>query len=459
MLSLHAAQHRANRKRTANGSSHPTASETGKYKAGASKTGTSKASAAKVAAPSAKPRIGLAIAGGGPIGGMYELGALRALDEAIEGLDLTRLDCYVGVSSGAFLAAGLANRMDTAEMCRIFVTGDSADVEFRPETFMRPAFLEYIKRAASFPRLATEWWRELLFSPLEARWSDLITRFGGLIPNGLFDNGEVERFLREVFTRRGRSNDFRELDARLYVVAVDIDSGDAVRFGGDDWNDIPISKAVQASAALPGLYPPVNIRGRHFVDGALRRTMHASVVMDHGVDLMIGINPLVPFNAGRAGTPPTGLDRLASGGLPVVLSQTFRTLLQSRMQVGLAKYAQQYPGIDQMVFEPNEDDGEMFFTNIFSYSSRHRVCEHAFRSTLADLRGRREQLGPILLRHGLRLRDDVLDDHKLSVMDGVGRPRRQTDTTARLRRALDDVGELVRQRHDNRRRKPRARSR
>ncbi len=42
------------------------------------------------------PRIGLAIAGGGPTGAMYELGALRALDEACDGLDLTRLDCYVG---------------------------------------------------------------------------------------------------------------------------------------------------------------------------------------------------------------------------------------------------------------------------------------------------------------------------------------------------------------------------
>ncbi|MEJ7747418.1 MAG: patatin-like phospholipase family protein, partial [Luteimonas sp.] len=71
----------------------------------------------------APSRIGLAIAGGGPIGGMYELGALRALDEAFDGLDLTRRDCYVGVSSGAFLAAGLANRMSTAEMCRIFITG------------------------------------------------------------------------------------------------------------------------------------------------------------------------------------------------------------------------------------------------------------------------------------------------------------------------------------------------
>src|SRR3546814_18119141 len=65
---------------------------------------------------SRKPaRIGLAIAGGGPIGGMYELGALRALDEALDGLDLTDLDRYVGVSSGAFLAAGLAHRMRSEE--------------------------------------------------------------------------------------------------------------------------------------------------------------------------------------------------------------------------------------------------------------------------------------------------------------------------------------------------------
>src|SRR5688572_33504018 len=88
-----------------------------------------------------RARVGLAIAGGGPIGGMYELGALRALDVAIDGLDLTRLEVYVGVSSGAFLAAGLANRLGTAEMCRIFITGDSDEVKFRPEIFLQPAFL------------------------------------------------------------------------------------------------------------------------------------------------------------------------------------------------------------------------------------------------------------------------------------------------------------------------------
>ena len=397
-------------------------------------------------------RVGLAIAGGGPIGGMYELGALRALDVAIEGLDLTRLEVYVGVSSGAFLAAGLANRLGTAEMCRIFITGDSDEVRFRPEIFLRPAFLEYFRRAASVPRLAFDWWKDLLTDPTGAGLSELVSRFGGVIPTGLFDNRGIESFLRHVFTIRGRSNDFRELDAKLRVVAVDLDSGEAVRFGGAGWDDVPISLAVQASSALPGLYPPVDIRGHHFVDGALRRTMHASVVLDHGVDLMLGVNPFVPFNASRAGRPPEGMDKLVEGGLPVVLSQTFRTLLQSRMRVGLDKYAQKYPDTDQIVFEPNEDDGEMFFTNVFSYSSRQRVCEHAFRSTLADLRARRAELVPVLARHGLSLRADVLDDPDASIMDGLGLATRSTDTTARLRRALDDVDALVRARRPVRRR-------
>jgi NTE family protein len=392
------------------------------------------------------PKIGLAIAGGGPIGGMYELGALRALDEALDGIDLNDLDSYVGVSSGAFLAAGLANRLSTAEMCRIFITGDSDDVRFRPETFLRPALFEYVQRAASLPRVTFDWWRSLLLDPRGARWSDVIERFGGLVPTGLFDNTEVERFIRGVFERRGRSNDFRELSGRLFVVAVELDSGATALFGGEGWDHIPISQAVQASAALPGLYPPVEIGGRHYVDGALRRTMHASVLLERGVDLMIGINPLVAFDAGQAG--PDKIDathrRLAEGGLPAVLSQTFRSLLQSRMQVGLAKYAQQYPDVDQLVFEPDADNIEMFHTNAFSFAARRRVCQLAYRNTLGDLRRRAAELEPVLAAHGIRLRHEVLDDPQRTILTALpARTPRRTETTARLQRALDDTERMI----------------
>src|SRR6185436_6406156 len=197
---------------------------------------------------SGQGRIGLAIAGGGPIGGMYELGALRALDEAIDGLDFTRLDVYVGVSSGSFLAAALAAGLGTAEICRIFITDDAAPIRFRPETFLRPAFFEFASRAREIPGTVLAWLMDRISNPLETDWSELLGRFGSLIPTGIFDGRAVEEFLRQVFEQLGRTNDFRKLARKLYIVAVDLDTGETVRFGDERHRHIPISRAVQASA-------------------------------------------------------------------------------------------------------------------------------------------------------------------------------------------------------------------
>ena len=388
-----------------------------------------------------RSRIGLAVAGGGPIGGMYELGALRALDEVLEGIDFTRLDVYVGVSSGSFLAAGLANGLSTEQMCRIFITGDSPPIRFRPETFLRPAFTEYARRAAAIPGMLFEWLVDMARRPLETNWSDVLGRFGTLIPTGIFDNRAVEEFLRSTFEQLGRTNDFRQLNHKLYVVAVELDTGETIRFGDAQHADVPISRAVQASAALPGLYPPVEIDGKYYVDGALRRTLHASVALDEGADLVLGLNPLVPFDKSLADANGKRVPgSLIEGGLPTVLSQTFRTILKSRMQVGLDKYQQQYQGSDLALFEPNPDDAEMFFTNIFSYESRRRLTEHAYQSTRADLRERRKEIEPLLARHGIKLRNAVLDDPDRKLLTAIeDRAPRVTSATVRLRRALDDL--------------------
>ena len=391
-----------------------------------------------------RPRIGLAIAGGGPVGAMYELGVLRALEEACDGLDLTRLDGYVGVSSGAFFAAGLANRMDTAELCRIFLKGECQDVAFSPEIFLRPAFREYLQRAAAAPRQGLRLLQDLVSPGNGARWSEALNRLGGLVPTGVFDNAPIERFLAELFSRHGRRNDFRKLDRKLFVIGVDLDSSEAVCFGGADWDDVPISRAVQASSALPGLYPPVELRGHSFVDGALRRTMHASVLLDRDVDLLLGINPLVPFNPTRDSSAARfGDRRITQGGLPGVLSQTLRTMLQSRMQVGLARYPQQYPHISQIVFEPNAVDRDLFFTNIFSFSARRRISQLGYRNTLDDLRNRRDALAPVFARHGIQLRKDVLEDRHRVLLDALPASVRRTDTTAKLARNLDDIEHLL----------------
>jgi predicted acylesterase/phospholipase RssA len=398
-------------------------------------------SARKPGRKKAHPRIALAVAGGGPIGGIYEIGAVRALDEAIDGLDMNALDVYVGISSGAFVAASLANRLDTAELCRIFITDNSDQFRFRPEDFVRPAIFEYLRRLAGIPRMLFAGLTEFARHPLSLRISDSILHMGGILPTGLFDNEAIEKFLRNAFTAHGRSNDFRELERKLVIVAVELDSGQAVRFGTEGHDSVPISRAIEASSALPGLYPPVRIGGKYFVDGALRHTVHASVALDAGADLVLAINPLVPIDTATANAlGKSSPASLIEGGLPTVLSQMFRTLLQSRMQASMPKYERKYPGSDLILLEPESDDADMFFTNVFSFAHRKRLAEHAYQATLSDLRRHRRALSHLLGRHGLVLRDDVLDDPTRTVLSGLeGKPPRRSQATSKLHRTLDDL--------------------
>ena len=342
------------------------------------------------------PKIGLAIAGGGPLGAIYELGALQALNEGIDGLRLHQLDHYVGVSAGAFLATSLANQVTTSQMCRIFMGAPGAEFTFEPESFLRPALREFGTRARNLPSAIYALITEAIQHPMRLGRLESVGGLSRVLPTGIFDNETIDDFVDRVLSRPGRTNDFRKLETTLRVVAMDLDTGSTVRFGEPGTEHVPISRAVQASAALPGLYPPVKIDGRYFVDGALRRTLHASVALKDGVDLVIGVNPLVPYDAALAARPHISESRMIAGGLPLVLSQTFRALIQSRMQIGIAKYANQYPQSSILLVEPNRDDERMFFTNMFSYSSRSELAEHAYRITRAELLARADDLEKFL---------------------------------------------------------------
>ncbi len=377
-------------------------------------------------------KIGLALAGGGPLGGIYEIGALIALNEAIEGLDFSEADVYVGVSAGALVASLLANGIAPEQMARVFIHPRPDDPRVSPVVFTQPAYGEYLRRMMSVPGLLAHGTLKYLRNPIA---NELLGSFGCLsqaVPTALFDNRPIERFLRELFRNRGCTNDFRELTREFYVVAVDLDTGASIKFGSAGYDDVPISVAVQASTALPGLYPPVKIQGRDFVDGGLKRTLHASVALERGVDLLFCINPIVPFDADLA---PKGShkrhDKLVQGGLPVVLSQTFRSLIHSRMRVGMSKYDTQFANAKVVLFEPDRHDSEMFFTNVFSYTNRANVCQHAYQTTRRDLRMRREELAPVFEAHGISLRESALEDPDRLFTDALA---------ARGAVGLDDFG-------------------
>jgi predicted acylesterase/phospholipase RssA len=348
------------------------------------------------------------LAGGGPLGGIYEVGALIALSDSLAGIDLNELDVYVGVSSGGFVAAALANDISPTQMYRLFID-DGADASLSPALFLRPALGEFARRGLSLPRLFAGAALGQFRKADRRKVVESIAAFSRAIPTGLFDQRALDRFLNRLFSAPGRSNDFRKLEHKLFVIATNLDTGASTTFGGPGFDHVPITRAIEASAALPGLFPPVDIDGAHYVDGALNKTLHASVALDAGVRLLLCVNPLVPFDASPIqGRDPR--DKLAHGGLPMVLAQTFRAIIHSRMEVGMDRYRAQYPDADIVLFEPDREDADMFFASIFSYARRKDLCEAAYRKTRLSLFARRAALAPLLARHGIRLKVEVLSD-------------------------------------------------
>ena len=402
--------------------------------------------------PQKPPKIALALAGGGPLGAIYEVGAMCALEESLNGMDFTKLDHYVGVSAGGFIVAALANGMSPRELCASFIENDSEPSDtFDPSWLLKPAYGEFLRRGIMLPGLVlSALWnftlgRKSLLNALE--------RLGPSLPTGVFSNEAVDTQLARLFNREGRTNDFRKLKTKLTLVATDLDSGEAAPFGRPGWDHVPISQAVQASSALPGLFPPVEINDKYYVDGALKKTMHASVALDDGVDLLICLNPLVPFDATapqvakvmQRGIPAhkREIPRIVDGGLPAVLSQTFRSMIHSRMELGMKHYNRAYPDTDIILIEPDHRDPELYLANTFSYAQRRQLAEHAYQQTRQMLRSRKTGLSEKLARHGISLNHEVLDDPKRHLSAPPKAPTRIGRAIATLQEVMDDLSDTV----------------
>ncbi|MBK7052110.1 MAG: patatin-like phospholipase family protein [Rhodoferax sp.] len=366
------------------------------------------------------PKIALALAGGGPLGAIYEIGALCALEESLQGIDFTKLQHYVGVSAGAFVAAGLANGISPRELCASFIEGtnDASDT-FDPSWLMAPAYGEFARRSIMLPGLLVN---ALWHYTVGKNHLHTLGAHGAQPADRGVQQCPHEHQIGTTLRTGGRTNDFRQLKTQLTLVATNLDSGEPAPFGRPGWDHVPISKAVQASAALPGMFPPVEIDDSYYVDGALKKTMHASVALDEGVDLMLCLNPLVPFDATAPqvanvmlrGLPPEKrfIPRIVDGGLTSVLSQTFRSIIHSRLVLGMKQYERLYPETDIILIEPDHRDPELYLTNTFSYAQRHHLAEHAYQQTRMMLRSQKTGLSAKLAGHGISLNHKVLNDPK-----------------------------------------------
>src|SRR5262245_18402048 len=309
------------------------------------------------------------------------------------------LDLYVGVSGGAFVTSLLANGISPAEMYDEVTGRGRGPFGLAGAPLFRFGLSELVKRSARAPRVLTD--AVLTTLGEEGRnLSDFALSLFELLPAGLLDTSGLQRYLARVFAQRG-TDSFAKLGRELYIVAVDLDGGEAVAFGEPGWRRVPISKAVEASVALPGLYRPVRIAGRDFVDGGVKKTAHINLSIRHAADLVICINPIVPLR-NRASRGPLG-GHLSNKGVTYVLDQALRIMLHGRMEYGLERYEAEHPEVDILLLQPTRDDLRMFSYNIMRYSARRIVAEHGYRSVMSHFRRQHAQHARVLARHGIAL--------------------------------------------------------
>lgn len=365
-------------------------------------------------------KFGLALGGGGPLGGIYEIGALRALDEVLEGLDMNDLHTYVGVNAGSFVAANLANQMTPAQMCRIFVRNEADVHPFHPAVFYKPALSEYFQRTKAVPKILLKAWMNFLTQPNDQSVLESLTALAQAIPSGIFDNEGFHQYVARSYNAIGRTNDFKQLRKNLIVIAADLESGKTVRFGSDGLQHIQISKAIQCSMASPGLYRPVEVDDHYYVDGTLNKGMHTSVAFDDGADIVFAINPVVPIDVSQAvDSGSMSRHELTQSGMPNVLSQAYRTMVHSRLNSGLKNIKRDYPGKEVVLFEPIRNDSNLFFSSVFSFNARKMMCEQAYQLTRASIRSRVEELEGLLAPAGVRIRHDILNDETRTLSTGL----------------------------------------
>jgi len=334
-------------------------------------------------------KTALCLAGGGIEGLIYEVGCLRALDELLVNKGVNDFDMYCGISAGAIAGSFLANGVPPAEFVRAFHGDSSLLGKVSQRHIFYPAYGELLERML---HVVGGWF----LSPQKA--------LGGLpafymksIPAGFFSGERIRKFLRQEFERPGRTDRFTELEKELYIGATDQDSSEHVVFGDRGWEDIRISDAVRASAALAPFYSPAWVRGRWFVDGAFTRTSELEVAVEKGATLVVIIDPLVPIRSGVSGYVRR------KGGLFGAL-QGVKALVHTRFQEGFGRAVEQYPSVDFLVVIPEEDDMRLMSGSPMRYNFRMELEELAYQETLLRIGETFAQWSGELARHGFALR-------------------------------------------------------
>ena len=353
-----------------------------------------------------RSKTALVLGGGGFTGGVYEIGALRALDLLSVNRTVNQFDVYVGTSAGSFVAAAVANGVTPEEMMRVIVQQVPTPFpDARIGSLLKPNYREFVSRGLMFPLRLANLLRSLGRDLRQVSAVDLVLALAEALPTGLYSGDGIEQYVRRILSDPDRTNDFRKLSSELYLAATDLDTCERVVFGSEGWDDVPISRAVSASSALPMVYKPVRIGDREYVDGGIVSTTNLDIAVEAGAKFIVVVNPLVPYTNDFETRIPTLTGarprRVSDMGFPHIGYQAFKMLAHQRLHELARRWEERYPGVDIILVEPDSTDELMFQTSVMNYTSRVDIARHGFQSVTLKLANDYPRFKRICARHGI----------------------------------------------------------
>jgi NTE family protein len=203
----------------------------------------------------------LVLGSGGITGAAWELGLLAGL--AAHGLDLSGADLTIGTSAGALAAAQLTSGTPPEEVYRAQCGPVAAPVSAAMSRALLLRYALAVLRPGPAARARVRLGRIARASPALAETARAAV-IGAWLP----------------------SHDWPA--QRLLITAVDADTGECAAF--ESGSGASLIEAVSASCAVPGVWPPVMINGRRWMDGGMRSAANADLAAGH--DRVVVLAPI-----------------------------------------------------------------------------------------------------------------------------------------------------------------------
>ncbi|NDJ62436.1 MAG: hypothetical protein GYB67_15010 [Chloroflexi bacterium] len=313
-----------------------------------------------------KPGFALVLSGGATKAFYFHLGVLRVL-----GTD--NVSSIVGSSAGAIMGAFIASgaTVDTLLTSlyqkQVYLPKFDAWIKtLTSQMLFKPRYMSIARQSAYTGLNALQFLATL---PRLYNKDILAEVIDTLVDSqsqsaGFFNSVALEHLFESLLP----SNDFADAEIDLYVTGTCLDYDVRGVFNGlydfqdgDNFfmTDVPISKAVRASSSLPGMFEPVKIKGRYYVDGEIRQTLSADVGLNVADKVIVSHTYQPLFMAGEGSVRDLGWVN--------VLKQSLFIALRERIDIWRKLYMQLYPDKEILWIEPDPDDSDFFLSPEFSF--------------------------------------------------------------------------------------------